>query len=80
MEILAIIGVIGKIVSVVNAAAELAPAAIETAQAAAKAYDLVKKVITKDPAEVTQAELDEIIATAEALETEILQPIAPPEV
>lgn len=80
MEILAIIGAVAKLSSVVAAIMEAAPTAIETIQAGAKAYELIKKVITKDPVEVSQSELDAINAMAEALEGDIInEPIAPPE-
>jgi hypothetical protein len=79
MEVLAIIAVIEKIVTVVSAVSAAAPAAVETMQAGARAYDLIKRITSKDPEHVTKAELDAYIAESEALEADILKPIAPPE-
>lgn len=72
MEILTIISAVANLTSVVQSIIEAAPTAVETIESGAKAYELIKKVINKDPDQVTQEELDAINAMSDQLEADIL--------
>lgn len=57
----------------------LATAADATYQDAEKAWNLIQNLASKNPTQITEADLDPIEAHSEELEARGLKPIAPPE-
>lgn len=70
MNPLTIISVIGTVIDLVQKAGNAAPDVI-------RAYNSIKNLVSKDPATVTQADLDAIILENNDLYAKIQAPIEP---